>query len=206
MKKILAALCAAALTFVPQAYADDGRVLVAYFSWSGNATSETPPPNPVDAASSASILAPGDVGRFAQWIADEVGGELFAIKVKEPYSADYDECLDRAAEEKARATRPELTANVSDMQRYDTVFLGYPNWWYTAPMAIFSFIEQNNLSGKRVILFCAHGTGGLARSVSDIKAALPDNCKVEKSVIGVFREDVSKSESRVREWARGFGR
>lgn len=203
MKKFLTALCAtAALTFAPQAEASG--VLVAYFSWSGNATAEFPPENTVDAASSASMIAPGDVGRIARWIADEVGGDIFAIKVKEPYSDDYDECLDRAADEKARAARPKLVSSVADLSRYDTVFLGYPNWWYTAPMALFSFIEENNLAGKRVILFCAHGTGGLARSVSDIKRALPDDCKVEDDAIGVYRGDVSSSEGRVRAWARGF--
>ena len=61
--------------------------------------------------------------------------------------------------------------HIDNMDDYDVVFLGFPNWWYTAPMAVFSFIEEYDLSGKTVVPFCAHGTGGLAASVRDITAA-----------------------------------
>mgnify|MGYP002512014039 CR=1 FL=1 len=84
----------------------------------------------VDATTSASVQAPGNVARMAAWIQQETGGDLFSIRVKEPYSADYDECLDRAADEKAENAenaRPVLVEEVLDMVGYDTVFLGYPN-------------------------------------------------------------------------------
>ena len=58
--------------------------------------------------------------------------------------------------------------NVENLENYDTVFLGYPNWWYGVPMALLTFLEQNDLSGKDVYLFCSHGTGGLASSVEQI--------------------------------------
>ncbi len=98
---------------------------------------------------------------MAGWIQQKVGGDLFSIVVSEPYSSDYDECLDRAADEKAANVRPELSNRIDNMEDYDVVFLGFPNWWYTAPMGIFSFIEEYDFSGKTVVPFCAHGTGWL---------------------------------------------
>ncbi|MBD5114962.1 MAG: hypothetical protein HDT46_07120 [Ruminococcaceae bacterium] len=87
---------------------------------------------------------------------------------------------------------------------YDIIFIGYPNWWYTAPMAVFSFLEEYGLSGKRVVLFCSHGTGGLASSVKDISAALPEST-IESSVIGVYRDDISKSRDTVKQWLNEIG-
>jgi flavodoxin len=141
---------------------------------------------------------------MAQWIQQETGGDLFSIKVTEPYSSNYNRCLDRASEEKARNARPALTGYVEDMDAYDVIFLGYPNWWYTVPMALFSFIEGHNLSGKAVILFCAHGTGGLARSVQDITAALP-NSTVVRNVLGVYRNDMPSAQARVKRWLAELG-
>ena len=74
---------------------------------------------------------------------------------------------------KAANARPELVNHIDNIEDYDVVFLGFPNWWYTAPMAIFSFIEEYDFSGKTVVPFCAHGTGGLVSSTADITAALP---------------------------------
>lgn len=179
------------------------RVLIAYFTWADNTVAKESEVD-VDASTSASVLSPGNVAQMASWIQQEVGGDLFSIQVKDTYSSDYDECLDRAAEEKAENARPELTRQVENLENYDTVFLGYPNWWYTAPMAIFSFIEENDLSGKKVILFCSHGTGGLASSVRDITDALP-NSTVENNVIGVYRDDISSAQSEIKEWLNEIG-
>lgn len=102
----------------------------------------------VDVTTSASVRIPGNVAEMAARIQQEVGGELFSIRVEEPYPADYDACLDRAADEKAENARPKLVEKVSDLSEYDVMFLGYPNWWCSAPMAVFSFLEENDLSGK----------------------------------------------------------
>ena len=97
-----------------------------------------------DAVSSASLLPPGNTAVVAGFIRDAVGGDLFSIQVTEPYSPDYDQCLDQAAEEKARNTRPALANRVENMDKYDIVFLGYPNWWYSVPMAVLGFAERKN--------------------------------------------------------------
>lgn len=176
------------------------KILIAYFTWAENVANHTD----VDATASASVSLPGNVGQMAAWIRDEIGGDLFSIQVNEPYPADYDKCLDRAADEKAQKARPALKNRVEKISEYDIIFIGYPNWWYTAPTAVFSFIEEYDLSGKRVVLFCSHGTGGLASSVKDISAALPDST-IESNVIGVSRDDISSSRNAVKSWLKEIG-
>lgn len=124
------------------------NILIAYFTRAENTHVENPEAVDVDAATSASVLPPGNMAKMAGWIHERVGGDLFSIVVTEPYSEDY-----------------------------AVIFLGFPNWWYTALMAVFSFIEEYDLSGKTVIPLCAHGTGGLASSVKDITEALPDSAQ-----------------------------
>lgn len=181
------------------------KVLIAYFTWGDNTIVANPSVVDVDASTSASVLAPGNVARMASWIQNEVGGDIFSIQVTEPYSSNYNECLNRAADEKADNARPKLRAKVENLDDYDTVFLGYPNWWYTVPMAIHSFIEENDLSNKKVVLFCSHGTGGLARSVRDLTGALPRSAFVEKNVIGIYRNDIPGGQSRVQSWLKSIG-
>ena len=134
-------------------------------------------------------------------IQEEIGGTLLSLEVSEPYSSDYDQCLERAADEKADKARPLLVNSPESIDDYDVIFLGYPNWWYTAPMAIFSFLEQYDFTGKQVILFCAHGTGGLASSVRDIKAAIPKDTIVD-NVIGLYREDMNIGQEKISQWLK----
>lgn len=180
------------------------KILIAYFTWAENTQVENPEEVDVDATTSASVLLPGNTAKMAGWIQQKVGGDLFSIVVSEPYSSDYDECLDRAEDEKAENARPELVNHVDNMEDYDVVFLGFPNWWYTAPMAIFSFIEEYDFSGKTVVPFCAHGTGGQAGSVTDITAALPDSTEVLEP-IGVYRPDIDSAQPVINEWLEGLG-
>lgn len=76
----------------------------------------------------------------------------------------------------------------------------YPNWWYATPMAVLSFIDEYNFEGKQIILFCSHGTGGLAGSVDAITEELPENCSISDNVLGVYRLDVADSKDRVLTW------
>ena len=133
----------------------EGKVLIAYFSWAENAEQEN-----IDAMTSPSVRAPGNVAQFATWIREETGGELFSIRVKDPYPADWNGCLSRANAEKADGVHPQLSQTLDSIEEYDTVFLGYPNWWYSCPMAIFSFLDEHDLSGKRVYLFSRNGRTG----------------------------------------------
>ncbi len=181
------------------------KILIAYFTCADNTKVKNPDAVDIDASTSASVLAPGNVARMAGWIQEEVGGDLFSIRVKDLYSSDYDECLDRAADEKAKNARPQLTEVVENIEDYDTVFLGYPNWWYSVPMPVLNFIDRHNLSGKKIVLFCSHGTGGLAGSVEDITAELPSDCAIEENVIGIYRDDIPSGQSVIKKWLKEIG-
>lgn len=181
--------------------AQESGVLVAYFSWADNAVID----GEVDSVASPSVTAPGNVQQLAQWVSERTGGDLFSIQVTEPYSSDWDACLERANQERAEDARPELTASVEQLERYDTVFLGYPNWWYGVPMALLSFLEENDLSDKQVYLFCSHGTGGLASSVEQIDEALPDSTALSENVFDVYEEDAASSQQDILAWLEELG-
>lgn len=179
---------------------EDANVLVAYFSWADNAVLE----DDVDAVSSPSVLPPGQVQQLAEWVQAETGGDLFPIRVTEPYPCDWDACLERAHEERGEDARPTLTSNVENIDDYDVVFLGYPNWWYGVPMALLTFLEDNDLSGKQIYLFCSHGTGGLANSVDIITEALP-NATISDNVFDCYEEDAASSQADIQRWLSELG-
>lgn len=201
---------------------NEEHILIAYFSWADNTVVKNEEAavqsalahyesigdrknyNNVDAVASASVVAPGNTAKMAQWIQGYVGGDIFPIIVTEPYPDNYDECMDRAADEKAKNARPLLAEHLDNIADYDVIFLGFPNWWSTAPMAVFSFIDEYDLSEKTIVLFCAHGTGGIAASVRDITAALPDSCKI-LDTLGVYRANINQSQSAVNEWLERLG-
>lgn len=180
--------------------ATDSNILVAYFSWADNAVLA----DNVDAVASPSVIAPGNVQQLADWVQQQTGGDLFAIRVTDPYPSDWDDCLARANQERGDDARPELVENVENLEHYDVVFLGYPNWWYGVPMALLSFLENNDLSGKQVYLFCSHGTGGLANSVDIITEAVPD-AMISDNIFDCYEEDASSSQSEIRRWVAELG-
>lgn len=178
------------------------KILIAYFTWADNTFVANPSSVDVNATTSASVLSPGDAGLIARWIQEETGGDLFSIVTENKYSSNYDECLNKARQERDNNERPRLVGRVNNMDDYDVIFLGFPNWWYTCPMAVFTFLESYNFSGKTIIPFCAHGTGGLSRTVRDIRRTLP-NVKV-LDAIGVYRPEVRNSRNRIINWVKGL--
>ncbi|CDD30773.1 putative flavodoxin [Firmicutes bacterium CAG:94] len=180
---------------------ENGGVLIAYFSWAENAVLE----EGVDAMTSPSVSDPGNVQQLAGWIQEETGGELFSIQVTDPYPSDWDACLERANEERGQNARPALVEpQVENLDSYDTVFLGYPNWWYGVPMALLTFLEENDLSGKDVYLFCSHGTGGMARSVEIITEAAPE-ANISDNIFDCYEEDAPASQGDIQAWVAELG-
>lgn len=182
---------------------EESNILIAYFTWAENTHVEDPDSVDADATTSASVLMPGNVGLMAQWIEEETGGDRFSIITQEPYSNDYDTCLNRAIEEHDTGERPAITGHVENMADYDIIFLGFPNWWYSCPMAILTFIEEHDLSDKTIIPFCAHGTGGFAASLQDIGDSLPENCTVLEE-FGAYRPEVAQSQDELLAWLSGL--
>ena len=128
----------------------EGKVLIAYFSWSGNTRG------------------------IAQEIQRQTGADIFEISPVDPYSSDYNTVLMEAQEDQHKQARPELSGRVDNMDEYDTIILGYPNWWASIPMPIASFLEEYDFSGKRIIPFCSHGGGRFGQSLTAIAKLAPD--------------------------------
>lgn len=154
-----------------------GKTLVAYFSWGGTTRA------------------------VAETVADVLGAELFEIKTVTPYTTDYDKVLDVAKAEQNRNARPELAMHVQDMGQYDTILLGYPCWWGTLPMPVFTFLEEYDFSGKRVIPFVTHGGSGFGRSLSDLKRLVP-GANIEGKGLSLRG---TGSRSQIAQWLEGLG-
>lgn len=178
-------------------------ILIAYFTWAENTTAFDPATIDVDATTSASLLSPGNTALLASWLQEETGGDLFSITVREPYSSDYETCLDRAADERDHGRHPAINPGPQHFADYEIIFLGFPNWWYSCPMAVEAFIMQHDFSGKTVIPFCAHGTGGFARSLIDIAKLLPEDAQLLEA-FGVYRPEVKSCRSRLLDWVRAL--
>lgn len=127
------------------------KILIAYFSKTGNTK------------------------KVAEAVQKSIGGDMFHIVTVKPYPEDYTETTEVAKQEQQANARPELKGKVDNMEQYDTILLGYPNWWGTMPMGVFNFIEQNKaFAGKTIVPFCTHEGSGLGRSEADLKKACPD--------------------------------
>lgn len=147
-------------------------------------------------------LPKGNTEIVAEMICDAVGGDLFEIDTVKPYSKDYHTCTAEAQEELRADARPELKEYLDDMDDYDTIFVGYPNWWGTMPMAMFTFLEHYDLTGKTIIPFCTNEGSGMGRSESDLKR-ICQGAKIEKG-LAIRGSEASKSGKKVSDWAKGF--
>ena len=111
------------------------------------------------------------VGKIKEQLPD---ADVFQIETVKKYSPDYMVCIEEAKEELRTKARPELTAQVENMDQYDTIILGYPNWWGLPPMAVFTFLESYNFAGKKIVPFCSHEGSGLGGSIRQLKMTVPD--------------------------------
>lgn len=158
----------------------------------------------VDAITSASITmmdgeAQGNVETMAQMIASVTGGDLFSIQTAQKYPVNYDELIDLGGEEKSQNMRPELATHVENIDQYDVIFLGYPNWWYDMPMAIYSFLEEYNLSGKTIIPFATSAGSGFSGTISTIQEMQP-NATVVEDGLHIPMGDVAGGREQIEEW------
>ena len=91
----------------------------------------------------------------------------------QPYSDDYNECIQQAQDDQRRDARPALKACPETLDPYDTIYLGYPNYWGTMPMCVFTFLERFDFTGKTILPFCTHEGSGLSQTEQDIRKAAP---------------------------------
>lgn len=115
----------------------------------------------------------GNTEIMARKIRGIAGGDLFHIENAEPYPSDHAELIEAVKQELQQNARPELSAHVENMDQYDILFLGYPNWWGTMPMAVHTFLESYDFTGKTIVPFCTHEGSGMGHSVADIRRLCP---------------------------------
>ena len=158
---------------------EEGETLVAYFSWSGNTQ------------------------QMAEIIAQETGADLFEIATVTPYTDDYNTLLDIAQQEQGEDARPELNAQVENWDSYDTIFVGYPNWWSDAPMAVYTFLESYDFTGKTLIPFNTSASGGFGRSLTGIEESAAGATILEG--LDLTEGELGDVENRVTTWLDSLG-
>lgn len=111
----------------------------------------------------------GNTEVIAEYIQEFTGADLFKVEAATPYPEDYMKCIDIAKKEMEKGARPELKQSIEDISEYDTVYIGFPNWWGTLPMPMFTQLEKLDFSGKTVKPFVTHEGSGFASSQKDLK-------------------------------------
>lgn len=181
--------------------AGDSSILIAYFTAAENSG--------VDAVASASYStidgeAVGRVRAVADMIQANTGGDLFPIQTSVIYPADGGELIDYAAIEQDENARPELTTHIENLEQYDTVFIGYPNWWADLPMAVYSFFDEYDFSGKTIIPFNVHNGSRFSRTIQTIEELEPDAAVIEDGFT-VNERDVPDAAEDVAAWLEELG-
>jgi len=157
------------------------KVLVAYFSRTGEQYS-------------VGEITEGNTKKLAEIIAEKTNGDLFEIKVvADNYPNKYAPLIQFAKQEKQINARPEIVGEVENFADYDTIFIGYPNWWADMPMPVYTFLDKYDLSGKNVYKFCTHeGSGGVHSDDFALYGHIAQN-------------DKPQAEEKVSKWLKGLG-
>ena len=144
-------------------------------------------------------------GRIGQAVARRLqaltGADLFQLEPMQPYSDDYNECIQQAQDDQRRDARPALKACPETLDPYDTIYLGYPNYWGTMPMCVFTFLERFDFTGKTILPFCTHEGSGLGHSEADIRR-LCHGAKVGKG-LAIHGTAVCREERALEAWIKG---
>lgn len=192
-----------AVTEAVQNNTDNENILIAYFSVPENVDTDG-----IDANSGASIVVKnkdvlGNMQYMAMTIQEAIGGELFRIETKEKYPLEHETLVNQAKEEQNEEVRPELATHIENVEQYDIIFLGYPNWWGDMPQPLYTFLEEYDFSGKTIIPFNSHGGSGFSNTIEGIKKLQP-NATVKDDGLSISRNDVADSEQEITDWAKGF--
>lgn len=143
-------------------------------------------------------LEVGNTEIAAEMIHDLTDADLFKIEQAEPYSKDYNECIAQAQDDQRKDAHPELKSYPESLDDYDVIYLGYPNYWSTMPMAVFTFLEHFDFKGKTIKPFCTHEGSGIGSSIADIQKICPD-ALVEKG-LAIHGANVKRAINDIKEW------
>lgn len=144
------------------------------------------------------VLETGNTEIAAGIIQQLTGADMFKIEPQKPYSRDYNECIAQAQDDQRRDARPELAAYPDSLEKYDVIYLGFPNYWGTMPMAVFTFLERYDFAGKTIRPFCTHEGSGMGSSLKDIKRLCP-GAEV-KTGLAIQGGSAGRSEKDIKKW------
>ena len=169
------------------------HMLVAYFSLAGEQYG-------------VGVIEEGNTSIIAHMIAEQTGADLFEIEPVTPYPTSQSKLLEVSQQEKSDNARPEIAGTVDNMDDYDTIFIGYPNWWGDMPMIVYNFLESYELSGKTIVPFCTHGGSGLSNTESTIADITGGTMKDGFAIPGTTAQnDRDTARSEVTEWLKEGG-
>lgn len=180
--------------------ASGSNILIAYFTAAENSGVDA------EASASYSTVDGENVGRLraiAEMIQENVGGELFSIQTEETYPVGIGEVIDQAADEQSEDTRPALSTHIENLDAYDTIFVGYPNWWADMPQPLYTFFDEYDFSGKTIVPFNTHNGSGLSGTVGTIEELEPDATVTEGFTIS--ERDVPDAAGEVADWLSEIG-
>ncbi len=168
---------------------NNGKSLVLYFSRAGENYN-------------VGVVEKGSTQIVAEMIAEETGADLFKLETVNAYPENYMECVTVTQEEKNTNARPELKAVPANLAEYKNIYLGYPIWHADMPMALYTFLENNDLSGKTVLPFCTHAGSGLAGTVETIRTKCPGATVTEGFAIAgtTVQESTESTKSNLGVW------
>lgn len=155
------------------------QVLIVYFTWSGNTR------------------------KVASLIQKKIGGTIFEIQPEASYPKSYTETVEQAKKEIQAGYKPPLKAEIENIESYDTIFIGSPNWWGTIAPPVATFLSKYDLSGKTIVPFCTHGGGGMGRMIQDIIKLCPHSTIL--SGFEIYGSSVGNAEVKISEWLNKRG-
>ena len=165
-----------------------GKTLIAYFSRKGE--------NYV--VGQIRHLEKGNTKIVAKKIQNLIGGDLYEIKPVIPYADDYDTCIQQAKQDLNENKRPLIATPLPNLEGYEMIYIGYPNYWGTMPMHVFTFLEEQNLKDKHIKPFCTHEGSGMGHSESDLIQICQD-AYLEKG-LAIIGSNVSTCDDLLRRW------
>lgn len=145
----------------------------------------------------------GNTRECANQIHSEVGGDIVEIIPAAPYPEDYETVVEQARQELKSGYTPVLRTRVENIESYDVIFIGSPNWWNTVAPPVMAFLGTYDLSGKAAVPFITHAGSGLGRSARDIASLCPRSTVLEG--LAVRGDDVQSAQTRIAGWLRRLG-
>ena len=184
---------------------ENSRILIAYFSRVGNAEISDEEKDTVSSASlnRTSNGIQGTTELLAKDIQKATQGDLFLIEQEDKYPADYQVLEDMGKQEEDDDIRPKLASHIEHPEEYDVILLGFPNWWYDMPMAVYSFLEEYDFSNKTILPFVTSGGSGFSDAINEIKALQPNATVTEGLAIPQSLPD--DTSQRTLDWLDQYG-